>query len=216
VLPDEIVVVNDGGPPELREMLIALERNVPLVYARIEEDIPWAYNMACNLGIWLSRGDIIALEDTDHIPERNAYKNGLEVFDKNPTIDRVSFSRNIVQISTMAGPMEEWVSTGRMGGNQMVAMLRRDVYLKLKGQDERMCGFYGYMAYDFPHRRDKILGVQSIKTEGYWAVFGDEGEPTLKRGLSSRNRNIYKENVRANKLHSIHGILNCHFDFERL
>ena len=78
VLPDEIVVVNDGGPPELREMLIALPRNVPIVYARIEEDILWNYNGAVNLGIWLSRGDVIALEDTDHIPDRNTYNINIQ------------------------------------------------------------------------------------------------------------------------------------------
>ncbi len=188
---------------------------MPIVYARIEEDIPWAYNMACNLGIWLSRGDIIALEDTDHIPARDAYKNGLQVFADNPDVDRVSFARNIVQISTMSGPLEEWVSTGHMGSNQMVAMLRRDVYLRLKGQDERMCGEYGYFAYDFPYRRDKILGVKTMKADSYWAVFGDEGEPSLKRGLSQRNRRLYHENANAGKLHSTHGILNCHYEFWR-
>ena len=215
-VPDEIIVVNDGGDPSLRDMLYALPRNTNIIYARVEEDILWNYNGAVNLGCWLSTGDVLGIQDTDHIPERDAFKNGLEVLEKNPDIDRVSFSRNIVQISTIDRPLEEWVSTGRMGGNQMVALLRRLAYTKLKGQDERMAGNYGYFSYDFPYRRDKILGVKSIKTNGYWAVFGDEGEPGLRRGLSSHNREIYKENVRANKLHSMHGILNFHFTVEVL
>jgi len=214
-LPDEIVVVNDGGPPELRDMLSGLKRNVPIVYARIEEDILWGYNMACNLGLWLSRGAFIALEDTDHVPGRLAYLNGLHTLREIPGIDRVAFSRKIVQIADVAKPMEEWTPTGSIGPNQMVAMLRRDVYLRLKGQDERFCGSYGYMAYDFPYRRDKILGAKTIKADYYWAVFGDGGEPGLKRGLSEKNRELYKENARAGKLHSVHGILNCHYDFER-
>ena len=215
-LPDEIIVVNDGGPEYLRDLIVAYRGTAPIIYARAEEDIPWAYNMACNLGFWLSTGDVIAIEDTDHIPYRDAYANGLRALEENPDCDRVAFSRRIIDINKMAGPMEEWESTGNMGPNQMVAFLRRDVYLRLKGQDERMCGYYGYMAYDFPNRRDNILKAKSIKANGYWAVFGDEGEPGLKRGLSPHNRQIYKENARAGKLHSAAGILNCHFTFERL
>lgn len=214
VLPDEIIVVNDGGAPDLREMIFNLKRNVPITYAWVEEDIVWNYNGAVNLGFWLSKGDILAIEDTDHIPGRDAYKNGLKAFE-NLEIDRVGFARKIVDINKMHGAMEEWVSTGSMGCNQMVAMLRRDIYLKLKGQDERLCGRYGYMAYDFPYRRDRILGTKSIKENMYWAVFGDQGEPNLRRGLSPINRAIYRENANAGKLHSIHGILNFHFNFER-
>ena len=103
-----------------------------------------------------------------------------------------------------------------MGSNQMVAFLRRDVYLKLKGQDERMAGHYGWMSYDFPHRRDKVLGVKTLKQNYYWAVLGDEGEPGLKRGLSKENRKIYRENANSGKLHSVHGILNFHFTYEIL
>jgi hypothetical protein len=99
----------------------------------------------------------------------------------------------------------------------MVAMLRRDVYLRLKGQDERMAGFYGWMAYDFPFRRDKVLKAKTAKSgEYYWAIFGDEGEPGLQRGLSKHNRAIYHENAVSGKLHSKYGILNFHYHYEIL
>lgn len=214
-VPDEIIVVNDGGDSSLRDMLYALPRNTSIIYARIEEDILWNYNGAVNLGCWLSTGDILGIQDTDHIPARDTFAKGLKVFEEQPEIGRVSFGRNIVQITDMDKPMEEWVSTGSLGTNQMVALLRRDVYLALKGQDERFSGNYGYMSYDFPHRRDQILKTVSKKEYFYWAVFGDQGEPGLKRGLSSANRQIYKENARAGKLHSMHGILNFHFTYER-
>lgn len=215
-LPDEIIVVNDGGPDNLRDLLEPLRGPVPIVYAKVEEDILWNYNGACNLGLWLSTGDVIALEDTDHIPTKTAYERGLKALEDHPDYDRVSFDRHIVQITDMDKPMEDWVSTGHMGANQMVGMMRRDAWLRLKGQDERMCGHYGYMAYDLPYRRDKLLKVQTVKESFYWAVLGDGGEPNLKRGLSKHNRHIYHQNVNAGKLHSMHGILNFHFTMERL
>lgn len=214
-VPDEIIVVNDGGDPMLRDMLYALSRNTTIIYARIEEDILWNYNGAVNLGCWLSTGDILCIQDTDHIPARVAFENGLKIFEDMPEIGRVSYDRKIVQIADMDKPIEEWVSTGRLGTNQMVSLLRRDVYLALKGQDERFAGHYGYMAYDFPWRRDKILGVKTQKASYYWAVFGDQGEPGLKRGLSRENRSLYHENVNAGKLHPMHGILNFHFTYEK-
>lgn len=216
VLPLEIIVVNDGGDPSLKEMLKEIPQKTKLVYAQIEEDILWNYNGAVNLGCWISRGDILAIEDTDHIPARNTYEEGLRIFASRPDIGRVAFARKVTQIGELTKPRSEWVMTDCIGANQMVAMLRRDVYLRLKGQDERFAGRYGYMAYDFPHRRDKILGTRTVKTNYYWAVFGDEGEPGLRRGLHPDNRKLYHENAAAQKNHSIHGILNFHFTFETL
>ena len=216
VLPDEIIVINDGGEDNLRDMLVMLNKTTRLVYAKIEEDILWNYNGAINLGCWLSRGDVLAIEDCDHIPARNTYEVGLKALEEHPEVDRIAFGRQIVQIKDMNKPMEEWTITGNMGSNQMVAFLRRDVYLKLKGQDERMAGHYGWLSYDFPYRRDKILGVKTLKQNYYWAVLGDEGEPGMKRGLSKENRAIYKENARSGKLHSAYGILNFHYVYEVL
>jgi hypothetical protein len=216
-LPDEIIIVNDGGDKSVEGKFPQSVAGVKVIYAYIEEDILWNYNGAVNLGCWLSTGDILAIEDCDHVPNRNAYLNAMQIFENEPDIDRVQFSRNIIQLKDFDKPMSEWKSNGFIGSNQMVAMLRRDVYLRLKGQDERMCGYYGYMAYDFPYRRDKILKIKSKKSgEFYWAVFGDEGEPGLVRGLSRHNRAIYHENVIANKLHSMHGILNFHYKYEVL
>ena len=212
-IPDEIIVVNDGGDPCLKDML---PRHPNLIYAQIEEDILWNYNGAVNLGCWLSTGDVIGIQDTDHIPGRKAFEDGLRVLEERPEIGRISYNRTIVDIKDINKPMEEWVVTGHLGTNQMVSLLRRDVYTALKGQDERFAGHYGYMSYDFPYRRDKLLKALTQKIGFYWAVFGDEGEPGLKRGLSVENKRLYHENASTGKLHPIGGILNFHYTFERL
>ena len=74
-VPDEIIVVNDGGDKALREMLPK-----GIMYAYITPDILWNYNGAVNLGFWIASGDIVAIEDTDHIPLRNTYEVAKKFF----------------------------------------------------------------------------------------------------------------------------------------
>ena len=54
-VPDEIVVVNDNGTPDLLDMLKEIPRKCPIHYARINEDILWNYTGARNLAFWISR-----------------------------------------------------------------------------------------------------------------------------------------------------------------
>mgnify|MGYP001578385697 FL=1 len=213
LLPDEIIVVNDGGDKDLRDMLFNLKRNVPITYARVEQDILWNFNGACNLGVWLSQGDIIALEDTDHIPDRDLYKNALPLFDG--TIERLGVARKVVDISELSKPMEEWVVKKLWGSNQMTTLFTRDLYLKLKGQDERFGGNYGYMAMDWHNRYNNIYKAKNSRTKYFWAVIGDEGEPGLQRGMSEVNRRFYREN--SHKGHPQHpeGILKFTYHFEK-
>ena len=217
-IPDEIVVVNDGGDPSLREMLLLLKPFpwfTKIIYARIDQDILWNYNGAVNLGVWLSTGDIIAIEDTDHIPDRGLYADGLKFFKENSDTDRLGVRRKVVHLSELEKPMEKWVSIKGWGSNQMVTLLRRDVYLKLKGQDERFAGHYGWMAYDWPMRYRRA-GVKTTTINYYWAVIGDEGEPGLKRGLSVENRRVYRENCLSNSYQHPAGLLNFNYHYERL
>lgn len=215
-LPDEIICVNDGGSSDLREMLLNIERSVPVRYVLIEQDIPWGYNMACNVGFWVSRGDIIALEDTDHIPSRDAYANGLELFESLPQVMRVKYRRHILRIEDFNKPFDEWGSRKMIGSNQMVSLFRRELYVLLKGQDERFCGNYGYMAMDFHNREINMLKSEVALTNFYWAVFGDEGEPGLKRGMSEINRRYYKGNSLATTWQHPEGILRCTYSYEEL
>ena len=209
-VPDEIVVVNDGGDPCLRDML---PRSGNIIYARIEQDILWNVNGAWNLGVWLSTGDILAIEDTDHIPDRNLYKEGMEAFDG--TIDRLPVRRKIIQIEELSKPMEEWIPRKEIGPNQMTSMMTRELYLKLKGQDERFGGNYGYLAMDWHNRYANMRETRNGKGKYYWAVFGDEGEPGMNRSMSPINRRIYRENSLRQTCQHPNGILNFTYVYEK-
>ena len=214
-VPDEIIVVNDHGDVSLRDMLFTLKRSVPVIYAYVEQDINWNYVGAMNLGFWLSMGDLISIEDTDHIPDRNAYENALELL-KSPEIDRVAFRRKCVHISELSKPMEEWNVLKTWGSNQMNTILRRDVYLRLKGQDERFAGNYGWSTYDWVNRYRNILKCKSATTQWGWAVIGDEGEPGMSRSMSPINHRIYRQNAQTEHLQHPHGVLNFQYTFERM
>lgn len=216
-MPDEIIVVNDGGDPSLKDRLVNLPKKTKLIYTRVTEDILWNYNGACNLGFWISTGDYFILQDCDHIPDRDAYKNGIEIMKNNKDISRVAYRRKVVNVEeVMSSPMENWNTIKVWGTNQMVTMLKRDVYLKMKGQDERFVRKYGYMAMDFKCRRDNILKFKTMTTNHFWAVVGDGGEPNLIRGMHPDNRKLYRENsLRKDGQHPL-GILNFNYEYEVL
>ena len=217
-LPDEIIVINDGGNPNLREMLLELKPfKTKVIYTRIEQDILWNYNGACNLGFWISTGDIVIIEDTDHIPTRNLYEETMKFYQEHPECDRLAYKRNCVNIAELAKPMEEWTWQKNWGPNQMVAGLRRDSYIKLKGQDERFGGHYGYMCYCWKNRYNNILKIKTMKANvNYHAIIGDEGEPGLRRGMSPENRRIYRENALREHPQHPNGILNFTYSYEVL
>lgn len=216
-VPDEIIVVNDAGPESLRDLLVVMKPfPIRVVYARVQQDIPWNYNGACNLGFWLSTGNIITLEDTDHIPDREAYVRGLGILANRPEIDRIHYTRKPTTLDEVLQlPMDQWKHEKTWGPNQMVSMFRREVYLRAKGQDERFCGAYGWMAYDWVYKYKKMMQIRSYPSEYFYIVLGGS-EPNMNRSMSSHNRRVYRENVAREQLQSPEGILNFTYTYEVL
>lgn len=221
--PDEAILINDGGDPVLEYMIEAMLKEInycgrtKIIYSRIEQDILWNYNGACNLAFWISTGDYIAIEDTDHIPERILYERALEFIKNNPDVDRIAYNRKCVDISELNKPLEEWHWTKKWSPNQMVSILKRDAYIRLKGQEERFGGFYGYLCYDWKNRYNNILKIKTMKVDAhYYAIIGDGGEPGLKRGMSPENRRIYKENANSGHPQHPRGVLNFTYSYKVL
>lgn len=208
--PDEIVVVNDGGSDDLRDKLKALPKKCPVVYAKIHQDILWNYNGACNLAVWLSSGDFLAFEDNDNIPSRSFYTEALDIMERNPKTGRV-IAGNRKDIEDVFKPFEEWKIVGKRGANQGTYLMRRSVYLKLKGQDERFCGRYGWMYYDW---RSRLLrsGVEFEAIADYY--YCREGQSEVKRGMSGINLRLYRQNANSGSTQHPEGILNFTYDYE--
>lgn len=224
---DEIIVINDGGDPSIKDRLSGV------VYARIEQDIAWNYTGARNLGIWLSRGDFVSVEDVDNIPTKYAYKDALHYFSRHPEVGRVLYGpRHDLPVEHVNLPANKWVFTGRRGRHTDTAMFRRDALLQLKGFNELMAGRYGWSRTETSRRFNAI----GIKTECITAPFisvrgggtdlckcandGIDGFcPTCKKLIwrkSGINYNLANDATKGRIKQSAHGILNFTYQYEQL
>ena len=208
-VPDEIIVVNDHGDPELKEALKKIDIKTKLIYAWIKEDIPWNYTGARNLGVWLSTGEYLCIEDQDHIPYRDYYSKGLELLDGDPTVDRVkTCKRHVVsEEDVLTKPMEEWTVMSSRPPHQDVAIIRRSTYLKVKGYDERLAGAYGWSATDWKRRLHRVGSVET-NLDYQWVIYSEKTS-----GLSHRNYRIARTQT---DYQSPRGILNFKYEYEQL
>ena len=209
LIPDEIIVVNDGGTPDLKDKLLELDIKTKLVYATIKEDIPWNYTGARNLGIWLSTGDIISLEDNDHIPTREFYEDCLNKFKESPETQRIRTHKRrvIAREDVLTNPMEEWVQISSRPPHQDVTVNRRELFLKLKGYDERFSGEYGWCATDLK-RRLMRMGIETADAGYQYVVYSEKT-----RGLSYRNFRLART---QDDIQSPMGILNFKYEYETI
>jgi len=145
--PDEIIVVDDASKERLADTLrlmpAPLMGDCRIVCARVNKDIQWNQAGAKNLGIWLSRGDILAFEDVEHVPEPWLYLKALRVFEANAAVGRVAVPRCMVkkaELLTAEGPKRKHDHTPAPG----VWLARREVITAAGGYDEDFAGQYGY------------------------------------------------------------------------
>jgi glycosyltransferase involved in cell wall biosynthesis len=234
-VPDEIIVVNDGGEDDLKDKLKNLEKNTKIIYAKIlPPKIPWNYTGARNLGFWLSSGDYVSIEDQDHIPHKDFYLTALEEFKKYPELLRCrSKWRYEVDLEDILNnPKEKWVIKGGRQPHHDCCVLKRELYLQLKGYDERFAGEYGWSNTNWRRRLTMIDwtgGTYPCKhklEDGKCRVCGakynhigsDAGfqyvvNAEKTRGLSYRNFRLARKTDRKQ---SPIGILNFEYEYEIL
>ena len=214
-LPDEIIVVNDGGEDNLKDLLKGLEIKTKVIYAKIHEDIPWNYTGARNLGFWLSRGDILCMEDNDHIPSRGLYEEAMAHFEKTKEFGRVlsGFRTRVEMKDVLNKPYEEWVNLGTKPAHQDTQFLLREVYMTVKGCDERFAGRYAWACADWRRRLDRA-GIKTGSLTGDFRVVVDGEVNNLVRRKSYTNYGLARE--RDGHTQSPIGTLNFHYSWEQL
>lgn len=224
-MPLEIIVINDGGTPDLKEKLIAIkDKKCPIIYARIREDIPWNYIGAVNLATFISKGDYLAFEDNDNIPSYDFYAKAVEIFKEQPEVGRIVARqrRCIDKKEVLSGkPKDEWKLFRTWHPNQGTAIMRRDIVVAMKGQCERLCGRYGWMFYNIRRILLNRIKTKFSSTDYYYYVehtIDGGAQSDLPRNTSGVNLKIHREHMRMpeGQLHQEHGILNFIFDYERL
>jgi len=236
-MPDEIIVINDGGEDDLKDKLKELEIKTKVIYAKIlPPKIPWNYTGARNLGVWLSSGNFLSIEDQDHIPYPDFYEQVLEEFKKNPQALRCKARwRHEVNLEDIINKdKSEWVVQGGRQAHHDCCVLKRELYLKTKGYDERFAGEYGWSNTNWRRRLVMIdwtggtnpckhkLNEEQTNCSVCGAVWNHitieaglqmvvNAEKT--RGLSYRNFRLAKN---TNHIQPPLGLINFQYEYEEL
>jgi glycosyltransferase involved in cell wall biosynthesis len=211
LVPDEIIVVNDGGTDDLLEKLRTLENKCKIIYAKIDKDITWNQNGARNLGLYLSSGDLIALEDNDHIPTKTFYKEAVELLKEH---DAVIVRKRIVISEDDLD--KEWKQLNVRGSAEIISVRKREHLLKIKGFDEQFCGRYGWDVPDFVNRIKQV--APDVVANGEYYVVNTlsnlENRKFWSNGatkMDAINYHNYKRNIRQGNKQSPIGILNFNY-----
>ena len=194
LMPDEIIVVNDHGTPDLKEMLKKLEMKTKVIYAYILEDIPWNYTGARNLGAWLSTGDYLVSEDNDNIPSRELYADMYKFLKENPEYDSVLAGvRPKIHLEDVINkPMEEWKADGRRPADDDSVMMHRKFYIRMKGCDEQFAGQYAWACTDWRRRRGRANSkVFRIGTHYFTVPEGETKVCMCNKSIEERRKTIY-------------------------
>lgn len=210
-IPDEIIVVNDGGEDDLKEKLKQLELKTKVIYAKIlPPKIPWNYTGARNLGVWLSTGDMLSIEDQDHIPHESFYAEALAMLHDNPQFKRckAKWRYEILEEDMTSKPVKEWTVLGGRIPHHDCCVLERMLYLKVKGYDERFAGEYGWSNTNW-RRRLKLANEEGACKAGFQYVVNSPKT----RGLSYRNFRLAKN---TDSKQPPLGILNFQYEYEIL
>lgn len=226
-VPDEIIVVNDHGDPNLRDLLKDLEINTKLIYVYIKDDINWNYTGARNLGFVLSTGDILVTEDNDNIPSMGLYSAYEKFFYENSDIDLCwAGKRPKVKLKdALTKPLDEWESQGTRPWHRDTFAIRRLSMWRLRGYDERLAGAYAWASADIRRRIGRAKFKTGHVSNHYFSVL-DEDESTLKRRKSYRNYEIARKNdyiqppgkeaIKDEKWKLTTGIINFNYEIEVL
>lgn len=213
-IPAEVIVVNDGGDPFLKEMLeqIPIPGGCTLIYARINQDIPWNYTGARNLGVALACNPHIILEDSDHIPAYDFYRLAVNLLQDYPDIVKVQCKtrHRILLEDLLTKPQEDWTPLrGNRGTHYDTGAFRRLDYLRIKGFDEEFAGRCGWANLNFNERLSKLGRIASI--DSYSVVVDGIRDQNIRKP-SGVNHSLLLQKRKRPELTHAKGILN--FDYE--
>jgi len=218
VMPGEIIVVNDGDDPKLLDMIKDIEKiKCPIKYARVTEDIPWNQCGARNLGIFISKGDYLSIEDNDHIPSETYYEEAVNLLKENDRI--IPRTRQIVNMEDILKGIFKPTST--RGKTDLTCIITRELAIKLKGYEEKFCGRYGWEAPDWINRINRV-GAKTI-CNGVMYMVIDGLVEKIERPHDGKNFKMERENSwelrrnnKAERKQSTKGIINFNYDYEEI
>jgi predicted glycosyltransferase involved in capsule biosynthesis len=176
----ELILVDDGSTPPLRDVCAAVRKTFAFVLHETHDHRPWTEPRARNLGAALASADKLLFFDIDHVITASVLAACLRYpGDKLHWIRRPAILDEAGNLLTDAGMLAArgLASEGpSVHGNSF--LIRRQLFQRLGGYDERFCGHYGGNDIDFNARYDRLCAdglawPAEVRGEGY--VFTGEG-----------------------------------------
>lgn len=145
-LPDELIIVNDGGPDFADRLTPDLWwSGLRVVYARILMDIPWnGFTGGRNLGTWLSTAEIISFEDVPDPPFPQLYERAMDLFTRMPDLVQLKHKADCAPLESVMSPDFDWSPTSHLGITNGPCQVRRSALLEIGAYDEDFSGRYGH------------------------------------------------------------------------
>jgi predicted glycosyltransferase involved in capsule biosynthesis len=173
--PDcELILVDDGSSPPLRAVCEAVPKRFAFVLHETHDHRPWTQPRARNRGAALASAEKLVFFDIDHVLTasvvtacRHYPGDKLHWIRRPALLDQ--HGQLLTDAATLAarGPAS---ASPSVHGNSF--MIRRRLFQRLGGYDERFCGRYGGDDLDFNARYDRLCtdGLAwpaEVRGEGY-------------------------------------------------
>jgi len=168
-LPDdiEIILVDDGSDPPLKNFLYSEYRPQNLRVLRHDLDAEWTQPAARNFGVRQSRGEYLILTDIDHILTKE-----LILYVHSGQYDYMQFDREVAILNEDGNFVQDEESAFEYGyqkkryrdGGFKIAKhvnsfgVKKDVYWKAGGVSEHLCG-----TGEYPNREEKHFRYRCSK-----------------------------------------------------
>jgi glycosyltransferase involved in cell wall biosynthesis len=174
--PDcELIVMDDGSVPSLQDTCDSVTKSFDFILHCTHDRRPWTEPRARNIGATLARAPRLLFFDIDHILTKELIGLCLDYpGDKLHWVRRPGILDEQGIIVTEKQILVEYGLTDQTAGVHANSFLiRKAIFERLEGFDERFCGHYGGYDIDFNTRYDRLCQTglarpAEVQGEGYF------------------------------------------------
>jgi predicted glycosyltransferase involved in capsule biosynthesis len=154
----ELILIDDGSVPSLKRTCDSVPKSFSFVLHCTNDRRPWTQPRARNIGASLACADKLLFFDIDHIITTNVltacmhYPGDKLHWLRTPAI--LDDNGNVVTDRQVLRPYGMTDDAPSIHGNSF--MIRKPLFERLGGYDERFCGRYGGDDIDFNRRFDRL------------------------------------------------------------